>query len=152
MAALACLLGRLVFLQIFKSSSYFSLAQSQYRALIEMQPARGRIVDRKGRDLALDVRLDSLYAVAREIKDKDKVAAALAKALDADASDILRRLSRDKMFVWLGRKLPIVKAEAVKALKIPEVGFTKESMRVYPKGETACHLLGFTVSGHWPSR
>jgi cell division protein FtsI (penicillin-binding protein 3) len=142
--ALGCLLVRLVVLQILHSSNYGSLAQNQYRMLIEMQPARGRIVDCKGRDLALDVRLDSLYAVSREVKDKEALATKLAKAIDGNRAEILRRLKKDKMFVWIARKLPIAKAEAVKRLKSDDLGFVKESMRVYPKGETGCHLVGFT--------
>ena len=53
--ALILLLARLGFIQIFKSSRYLSIAQSQSRVIIEMQPARGRVLDVKGKDLALDV-------------------------------------------------------------------------------------------------
>lgn len=141
---LTVLLVRLGFIQIFKSSKYLSIAQNQYRAVVEMQPARGRIVDREGRELALDVRLDSLYAVSREIKDKSSLAEKLHAILGAERTQILERLNRDKLFVWIARKLSIAKTEAVKKLKAHGLGFVKESLRVYPKGETACHLVGFT--------
>ncbi|MBI3252324.1 MAG: penicillin-binding protein [Candidatus Omnitrophica bacterium] len=141
---LFCLLLRLGFLQIWKSSKYQSLARNQSRAIIEMQPARGRIVDSKGRDLALDIRLDSLYAVSREIKNKDAVSAALSRILGIGRGEIFNRLDRDKLFVWVARKISPAKAEAVKRLKIEELEFVKESQRVYPKGDTACHLVGFT--------
>lgn len=142
--ALVVLLARLGFIQIFKSSSYLSLAQSQSRAIVEMQPVRGRIVEAQGKDLALDVRLDSLYAVPREMKNKEAAATALSKILGIERSEISRRLARDKMFVWIARKISPAKVEAIKKLKIPEIGFVKESQRVYPKGETACHIVGFT--------
>jgi len=142
--ALFALLGRLAVLQVFKSSKLVSLADNQHHLMIEMQPARGRILDRKGRSLALDVRLDSLYAVSREIKGKDALADKLSRILGMDRALLRERLGRDKMFVWLARKIPASKAEAIRQLKIPELVFVKESMRVYPKGETACHLVGFT--------
>ena len=142
--ALFALLARLSVLQIFKNSALLSLAQNQSRVMIEMQPARGRIVDRQGRELALDVRLDSLYAVSREMKNKEKAAHQLSVLLDRPYEEILRKLEKDKLFVWIARKLPIAKAEAIKMLKIEGFGFVKNSMRVYPKSETACHLVGFT--------
>ena len=142
--ALIVLLARLGFIQIFKSSKYLSIAQSQSRVIVEMQPVRGRIVEAKGKELALDVRLDSLYAVSREIKNKEAVAASLSRILGIDQGEIYNRLNRDKLFVWIARKISPVKVEAIKKLKMEALGFVKESLRVYPKGETACHLVGFT--------
>lgn len=144
LAALFCLLARLGFIQIFKASRYLSLAENQSRAVVEMRPARGRVFDARGKELALDVRLDSLYCVSREIKNKAQVADKLAPLLGLDRAMILERLSRDKMFVWIARKISPSKTEAVKRLKIEGLGFVKESKRVYPKAETACHLIGFT--------
>ncbi len=144
LAVLSCLLVRLGFIQLFKSSRYFSIAQNQSRAMIEMPPARGRVFDSRGKELALDVRLDSLYAVSREIKNKAEVAGKLSAILGMDRGLILERLSRDKMFVWIARKLSASKVDAIKKLKVDGLAFVKESQRVYPKGETACHLVGFT--------
>lgn len=144
LAALFCLLIRLGFIQIFKASSYFSMAQNQSRTVIEMQPARGRVFDSRGREMALDVRLDSLYAVSKEVKNKAQVADQLALILGMDRATILERLSREKLFVWISRKISPSKADAVRKLKVDGLNFVKESQRVYPKGETACHLLGFT--------
>ena len=141
---LFCLLVRLGFIQIFKSSSYVSMAQSQSRAVIEMQPARGKVLDSKDRELALDVRLDSLYSVSRDVKNKEAVADQLSRILGMDRSDVLERLNRDKLFVWIARKISPNKVADIKKLKIEGLGFVKESQRVYPKGETACHLVGFT--------
>lgn len=144
LAALLCLLGRLVFLQIFQSPTYLSIAKGQSRVIIEMQPVRGRILDRRGREFALDVRLDSLYAVARDIKNKDRVANELHHVLGANRTEIRSRLARDKQFVWLARKISGAKVREIERLKLEGLGFVKESLRVYPKGETACQLVGFS--------
>jgi len=144
LAALGLLILRLGFIQIFKSSNYLAIARNQSRVVVEMQPARGRIVDRFNRELALDVRRDSLYAVAKDIKNKPALAQKLARILGSDARDILRRIDRDKLFVWIARKISPTKAEEIRQLKCDELGFVKESQRVYPKGETACQLVGFT--------
>lgn len=120
------------------------MAENQSRAVIEMQPARGRIIDSKGRDLALDIRLDSLYAVSRDIKNKEQVATDLSRILGIDRGVILEKLQRDKLFVWIARKIPEAQSAAIKRLKVKGLSFVKESQRMYPNGETACHLIGFT--------
>ncbi len=142
--ALLILLARLGFIQIFEASNYLSLAQNQYHKIIEMQPVRGRILDAKGKELALDVRLDSLYAVSKDVKNKEAVATSLAKILGKDRQGILRHLKKEKSFVWIARKISPAKVEAIKKLKVDGLEFVKESQRVYPKGETACQLIGFT--------
>ncbi len=109
-----------------------------------MQPVRGKIMDRKGRELAQDVRLDSLYAVPRDMKNKEQVIDGLWKALGLDRTYIAKRIYRDKLFVWIARKVSDAKSSAVRRLKFDALGFVKESQRVYPKGDTACHLIGFT--------
>ena len=144
LGALSAFLVRLGFIQIFKSSSYFSIAKNQSRTVIEIEPARGRILDMKGQDLALDVRLDSLYSVSREVKKKELAAEGLSRILGIDRAEILERVSRDKLFVWIARKISSPKADAVRKLKIEGLQFVKESQRVYPKGEAACQLVGFT--------
>lgn len=142
--ALAGVLVRLAFLQILKSSELNSKQEGQSRIVIEMQPARGKIFDRFGRELALDVRLDSLYAVPREMDHKGPVSEELHRILGIDIGQIRRKLQKDKMFVWIARKINPAHSEAIRRLKLDGLGFIKESQRMYPKGETAAHLVGFT--------
>jgi cell division protein FtsI/penicillin-binding protein 2 len=105
--------------------------------IVEMPPARGKIFDSNQHELALDVRLDSLYAVSREIKNKSEVALQLSLILGMDKQLIFERLNRDKMFVWIARKISPAKSAAVRKLKVPGLEFVKESQRVYPKGDLA---------------
>ncbi len=142
--ALLGLLIKLGVLQILKSSKCETLWQNQSNFMIEIQPMRGRVVDAKGHEYALDLRLDSLYANCRIMKNKPAVADNLASILGLDRSRILRLLNRDKQFVWIARKMSPPKAEAVKKLKVEGLDLVKESLRVYPKGAAACQLVGFT--------
>ena len=45
--------------------------------------------------------------------------------------------------MWLVRKLPVEKADAIKKLKIKGLSFVKESKRRYPGQYLAAHVLGF---------
>ncbi len=109
-----------------------------------MQPARGKILDSKGRELALDVRLDSVYAVSREVKNKLLAATQIQKVLSLDRRILMSRLAKDKLFVWIARKIDEGKSATLKKMKVQGLGFIKESERVYPKGDLGCHLVGFT--------
>lgn len=142
--ALFGLLVKLGVLQIFKSPQCKTLWQNQSNFMIELQPMRGRVVDAKGHEYALDLRLDSLYANGRLMKNKSAVASKLAVILGFDRARILRLLNRDKQFVWIARKLSPQKVEAIKKLEVEGLDFVKESLRVYPKGAAACQLVGFT--------
>lgn len=109
-----------------------------------MQPVRGRVLDRENHVLALDVRLDSVYAVSRQIKNKEYVADKLSQVLGLNRAFVLKRLYKDKLFVWIARKITPQQSAQLKKLKLEGIDFVKESKRVYPKNETASHLIGFT--------
>ncbi|MCX5668498.1 MAG: penicillin-binding transpeptidase domain-containing protein, partial [Candidatus Omnitrophica bacterium] len=52
------------------------------------------------------------------------------------------RLSRDKGFVWIKRKVTNKEAAALKKFNLAGVGFSDESKRFYPNAGSACHLIG----------
>ncbi len=135
---------RLAYLQIVKSQELEEKAQSQWKRTIKIEPQRGVIYDRRMRKLAVSLSLDSLYALPREIEDKEEIAEKLSPVLKEDPSQILDRFNKEKNFVWLLRKMPKDLAEKIKELGISNgIGLAEESKRLYPKGTLACHLLGF---------
>lgn len=143
-----CLLlfsAKLILIQFFRSSYLTSLAAKQHNRYLELEPLRGTIYDRNLQPLAVNVRAFSLYGNPRIMSQEDKQRAAqdLPNLLDIERSFVQERLSRDKYFVWLKRKIPLDKVEDVRALKIPGLNFIKESKRHYPNQTLAAHLIGF---------
>jgi cell division protein FtsI (penicillin-binding protein 3) len=55
-----------------------------------------------------------------------------------------RRLDSNPNFVWLKRKVDSESATAVNALKLKGVSSVDEFNRIYPEGEAAAHVVGFT--------
>ena len=107
--------------------------------------ARPDIVDRKGRMLASDVVMASLYADPRLVIDQDEVAEKLAIALPGvDQRALLADLAdRNRRFVWIKRGLTPAEAKTVHDLGLPGVAFRDEPRRVYPAGEDGGHVIGF---------
>ena len=57
------ILGRLIWLQVATHSDYVDLATRQQQRTFEVAPRRGMLYDRKLRELAITVLVDSFYAV-----------------------------------------------------------------------------------------
>ncbi|MDD3905894.1 MAG: penicillin-binding transpeptidase domain-containing protein [Candidatus Omnitrophica bacterium] len=140
--ALAVLIIRLFYLQVLKHKFYYNLANEQHTVSVEIPPTRGTIYDSSMRVLAVNLNSNSVFVNSREVKDKKAVAKKLAGILNLSDSYILQRLSRDKAFVWIKRKISPQEELEIKKLKIPGVAVIKESKRFYPDKSLACHAIG----------
>lgn len=136
--------GRLIYLQLFLHSDYLARAQRQQQRTVEITPKRGAIYDRNMDTLAMSVPVDSAFAVPNEIGDNKPLAARLLSSVLGIPEEVLEtRFESSGSFVWIERKLPPEKVEAVKALNLKGVYFQKENQRFYPKRDLAAHVLGF---------
>ena len=136
--------GRLGYLQLVRHSTYVARAQRQQQRTIEITPKRGAIYDRNMHPLAMSVPVQSAFAVPSEIGDNTAMAARLLSGVLGIPRDVLdARFQSGSSFVWILRKLPPDKAEAVRALNLKGVYLQAENQRYYPKRELASHVLGF---------
>ncbi|HEX6239486.1 MAG TPA: hypothetical protein VFZ61_01280, partial [Polyangiales bacterium] len=124
--------------------------ERQYREEIEVETRRGNIYDRRGAELAVSVELDSFFAdpaLLREHKiDAAALAHSLAQALSVEEEPLRQRLSANKRFVWVKRRVSPAESQAVAKLNLfgKGLGARKEPRRYYPGLTTAAHVLGFT--------
>ena len=106
-------------------------------------PVRGEIVDRNGNLLAANLPAFSLYAHPREIKDPAAVAHDLAAIFpDLAAHPLIERLTRGASFVWIKRPITPRQRQQVLDLGYPGLKFGSRTMRIYPAGRTAAHIVG----------
>ena len=140
----AALWLRLLWLQVLQPDHWVSIARRQHVEVVELPPLRGSILDRNRRPLALSLRLTSVFADPRHIKDPANVARRLSPALGQPESKLLADLSRKKRgFVWLARKVPNQVAGRIRALRLGGIHFVTETQRFYPHGYLASQVLGF---------
>ena len=140
MTAVFCRLG---YLQLFRHREYLTRAQHQQQHVIEITPKRGAIYDRNMHPLAMSIPVDSAFAVPSEIVDEQLAVRLLSGTLGIPRDVLETRLESSHSFVWIMRKLPPDKKEAVEALNLKGVYFQKENQRIYPKRDLAAHVLGF---------
>ncbi len=139
-------IGRLADIMILNHEYFLEKARLQQFKKELIPVKRGIIMDKRGRELAINLETESIYGDPAEISYPDKVAAVLAKAINQKPSYIYARLKENKRFVWIERKLSIEDARKVKELKIEGIGTISETKRFYPKGWLASHIIGFVDS------
>lgn len=137
------LLGRLVYLQVFQHDKYRTQAEQQQIGFIELSPKRGDILDRHLQELAISVEMDSVFTHPREAGDPLKTARLLSPILRQESKELYKKLTSDRPFAYLERKIAPQQAEQIGRLKLDGIYFQKESKRVYPNRELAAHVLGF---------
>src|SRR5712664_1064515 len=135
--------GRLSYLQLFAHGEYLARAQRQQQRTIEITPKRGIIYDRNLRALAMSVPVKSAFAVPVEIADESLAARLLSGVLCVPQDVLETRMASSRSFVWISRKLPPEKVEAIEALNLNGIYFQDENQRFYPKRDSAAHVLGF---------
>ena len=105
--------------------------------------SRPPILDRNGLEMAVDIRVPSLFAEPRRIIDVEEAVQKLRTVLpDLDEDWLRKRLTGDKGFVWIKRELTPAIEEKIFQLGIPGLDFVTESKRFYPGGREASHILG----------
>jgi cell division protein FtsI (penicillin-binding protein 3) len=136
--------GRLGYLQLVRHSAYLTRAQHQQQRTIEITPKRGAIYDRHMHPLAMSVPVESAFGVPAEIGENKAMAARLLSRELGIPRDVLEtRFADGGSFVWILRKLPPEKADAVRQLNLKGVYLQAENQRYYPKHDLAAHVLGF---------
>ncbi|MDF2874894.1 MAG: spoVD 1 [Sporomusa sp.] len=137
------LIGRLLYLQFYKSAWLSENAVDQRIREIPVEAKRGIIFDRHGRELAVSVSTESVYAIPAEIRDHEETAARLAAILALDETNLKNKLKKRQAFTWIKRKIDPDIARQVQMLNLPGIGLTQESQRYYPHDNLAAHILGF---------
>ncbi|GBD44648.1 putative peptidoglycan D,D-transpeptidase FtsI [bacterium HR40] len=111
----------------------------------EEQPARADIVDRRGRLLATDVTTYALAADPANVGDPALAAQALARVLgEVDAAELERRFLAGRRFAWVDRELSAEQLRGVMELGLKGLHFLPRRKRIWPQGELAGHVVGFT--------
>jgi cell division protein FtsI (penicillin-binding protein 3) len=134
---------RLVYLQIFRYGNFQHRAQHQQQRTEEVSARRGIIYDRQGRELAMSINVDSVFAVPAEMPKPASTISLIARITKQDPRELLAKCEAAKTFCWLARKPDPEISARIRSLNLRGVYFQKESKRYYPKNELAAQVLGY---------
>jgi cell division protein FtsI (penicillin-binding protein 3) len=134
---------RLVYLQIFRYGDFETRAQHQQQRTTEVAAKRGVIYDRAGRELAMSIAVDSVFAVPAEIPDLPGTISLIARITKVDPRELLAKCQAARTFCWVARKADAETADRIRSLNLSGIHFQKESKRFYPKRDLAAQVLGY---------
>jgi cell division protein FtsI (penicillin-binding protein 3) len=134
---------RLVYLQIFRYGDFEQRAQRQQQRTTEVAAKRGIIYDQAGRELAMSVSVDSVFAVPADIPDLAGTISLVSRITKTDPRELLAKCQAARTFCWVARKADAETADRIRAMNLRGIYFQKESKRFYPKRELAAQVLGY---------
>ena len=134
---------RLVYLQIFCYGDFQHRAQHQQQRSFDLSPKRGVIYDRAGRELAMSIQVDSVFAVPTEIPDLANTISLITRITRDDPRVVLADCRAHKTFCWVARKADAERVERMRSLNLQGIHFQKEPKRFYPKRDLAAQVLGY---------
>jgi cell division protein FtsI (penicillin-binding protein 3) len=135
--------ARLYFLHVVRAEEMKDRAVRQQQRTLDVSPARGAIYDRNGNELAISIKVDSVFAVPEEVRDSAVTASQLSKLTGISRADLKKKLESSRSFEWIKRKLSANEANAIRDAGLPGIYFRKENQRIYPKSQLASHVLGY---------
>ncbi|MBR0354292.1 MAG: PASTA domain-containing protein [Oscillospiraceae bacterium] len=151
-ASFVLLIARLYRLQITDHDYYEALAVGQQLREAPTVIARGMILDRKGKPLALSASVENVFLSPAEIdqngEDRSLIARGLAEILGLEEEQILEKSRQTgSWYVTVKRGLEKDEADAVRRFKTEHglhgVHLEPDTRRWYPHSSLACHVIGF---------
>jgi len=137
------LIYRLYNIQVIQSNRFKEIAQQEHLTSFSIEGERGNIYDRNYKKLAVNINVQSLFAIPPKVENPQETAQKLSSILNLKAKDVLEKLNQKKSFVWIKRKLSETEVTEIKKLNLEGFDFLDEGKRYYPKNYLASNLMGF---------
>ncbi len=139
------LVFRAAYVQVLGNAFFRKQGTVRFERNLEIPANRGRVLDRNGLILASSVPMPSIWASPEEMKMDVTKLKKLAELLEMPYAELERKVkNRKKSFVWIKRQIDMATGKKVTELGIHGVYTRMEYKRMYPQGEAAAHIVGFT--------
>ncbi len=135
--------ARAAWIQGVEGSRLAADAHLQQTETVEIPGQRGRILDRRGRELAVSEDAADIVATPYQVKDRERTAAKLAGPLGMSPAEVLKALaSGSPGFAYVKRQVDLQTAAEVEKLHLRGISTEPDSRRVYPEGQLAGQVIG----------
>ena len=147
--AMSVLALRLVHLQLIRGGAYRQLAEQNRLRVVPEQAPRGLIVDRRGRILADNHTVFRVALVPQELKDAGVVLTQLSPLVGRAPEQLRREYQKERNLSFMPAVIvsSVPKDVALRLeeerWQLPGLLIKPETVRRYPRGSTAAHVLGY---------
>lgn len=142
---LLAIIGFIIYLfciQILDTRHFRVKAKNQRRASAFVM--RGDIYDRNGIKLATDTVYYDIFARRADyVHEPEELAKILAPILKLSQYDLTEKLRRNTSLVALKKNVDRHTKDQIAKLNLREIPMDKKSVRTYPQGTLAAHVLGY---------
>ena len=142
----AFLIGRLIYLMIFRHDYYTEKAIELQQRERQIKAARGEIVDRNGVVLATNEAVCTISVIHNQIKDEEAVIRMLCEELELSEEYVRKRVEKVSSIEKIKSNVPKAVGKKILAYGMNGVKVDEDYKRVYPYNELASKVLGFTGS------
>ncbi len=147
--AFGVLLLRLWGMQVISEKTYSEQASSNSTSTVSLRATRGRILDRNG-NVLVDNRACMALVAEKDVADDTRVVRRLANLLGMPDMAVRRNIqsatdgAQSLRTVMIDVPQSAVSYVAEHPGQFPGVSIESRTVRTYPYGTLACHLLGYT--------
>jgi len=144
---------RLIHLQILKHDYYQEIAAEKHETRQVISARRGRILDRNGEELAVNIPVQMVYADGSHIQDSAALARMASPFLEVSVEELTEKLTTKSKYVVIRKGVSEEKAQdmirALDKANLHGLYLQEGSVRSYPNGEMLCDVLGYVDhTGH----
>lgn len=143
---LAGLMGRLVYLMIFRSDYYQQKADDLHERERSIKAARGKIIDRTGTVLATNRTVCTVSVIHNQIEDPETVISVLCKELGLSEETVRKRVEKVSSIERIKANVDKETGDKIRSYDLAGVKVDEDFKRYYPFDSTASKVLGFTGS------
>ena len=138
------LIGRLVYLMVFRSDYYAQKADDLHERERDIKAARGKILDKNGTVLAANKTVCTISVIHSQIKEPEKVIAMLVKELGISDEEARKRVEKVSSIERVKTNVEKEVGDKIREYGLDGVKVDEDFKRYYPYGDLASRVLGFT--------
>jgi len=142
--AFILLLGRLVYLMVWRSDHYAALATQLHERERSIKAARGQILDRNGVVLADNKTVCTISVIYNQIENPEEVISVLSKELSMSEQDVRKKVEKYSSMERVKSNVDKTIGDRIREYDLAGVKVDEDYKRYYPYGELASKVLGFT--------
>lgn len=140
------LVGRLVYLMVFRTEHFGALAQEVQERERKIKAERGRILDRNGVVLASNKPVSTISVIHNQIKEPERVIQILTQELALSEDVVRKRVEKVSSMERIKSNVDKEVADRIRAYELDGVMVDEDYKRYYPYNTLASKVIGFTGS------
>lgn len=142
--AMTGLMGRLIFLMIFRSEHYSAMAEDLHERERTIKAARGNIIDANGTVIATNRTVCTISVIHNQIKQPDEVVAVLSKELGIGEDEVRKKVKKYSSREIIKTNVDKALGDQIRTYHLAGVKVDEDYKRYYPYDTLASKVLGFT--------